>query len=125
MKRIQYKLDIHLALLVCIFIALVLAGVVAYQYWLLNSELKSVEGKNLELTNQLQNSKEENTYLFEQNTYRQSIIDSFNGQIQGIASTVGTLEKLSQTDKELLKSIDLRQELEYPITNVLSGLGLS
>jgi len=102
-KRIQYKLDIHLALLVCIFIALVLAGVVAYQYWLLNSELKSVEGKNLELTNQLQNSKEENTYLFEQNTYRQSIIDSFNGQIQGIASTVGTLEKLSQTDKELLR----------------------
>ena len=27
--------------------------------------------------------------------------------------------------EELLKSIDLRQELEYPITNVLSGLRLS
>lgn len=34
---------------------------------------------------------------------QQAIIDNFSGQISGIASTVGTLEKLAATDEELLK----------------------
>ena len=97
------KLDIHLAVLICTVVALILAGYVAYQYRVLDNELKLVEGYNLELTSQLEMSKTENLNLTEETKYQQTIIDSFNGQIQNISFTVGALDKLSKTDKELLK----------------------
>ena len=105
MKALAYykKLDIHLAVLICTIVALILAGYVAYQYRVLDDELKLVEGYNLELTSQLEMSKTENLNLTEETKYQQTIIDSFNGQIQNISSTVGVLNKLAQTDKELLK----------------------
>ena len=94
---------IHLALLVCIIVALVLAGVVAYQYRLLDQELSLTEEKNLALTVELEEVKKDRLNISELSKYQQSIIDSFQGQISNIGSTVGTLEKLSQTDKELLR----------------------
>lgn len=104
MRRLKhFEPYLQLALLVCIALALVLAGYVAYQYRVLDSELRLVESSNLELISQLETSKTENLNLTEETKYQQTIIDSFNGQIQSISSTVGTLDKLSKTDKELLK----------------------
>lgn len=83
--------------------ALVLAGYVAYQYQLLSDEFDLERKQNLEITTQLEEVRREKAELSELSKYQQSIIDSFQGQIYGITSTVGTLEKLSQTDKELLR----------------------
>jgi len=99
----KFKLNIQLALLVAIFVALILALYVAYQYRVLDDELKSVKRDNLEFIAQLETAKAENLNLLEETRYQQTIIGSFNGQIQNISSTVGVLEKLSQTDRELLK----------------------
>lgn len=104
MKRLKhFEPYLQLTLLVCIALALVLAGYVAYGYRVLDQDLKSVEGNNMELITQLDTAKGENLNLLELTKYQQTIIDSFNGQIQSISSTVGTLDKLSKTDKELLK----------------------
>ena len=63
---------------------------------LLRSELEKeklamieLEGENSQLANELEAEK-----------YKNSL---FSGQIQEIASTVGNLDKLSKTDKELLQ----------------------
>ncbi|MDO8471450.1 MAG: M15 family metallopeptidase [bacterium] len=104
---IHYKLDIQLVTLICTVVALILAGYVAYGYWLLSNELKLTEKVSLEQRTQLEKELEEvekdRFNLSELSKYQQSIIDSFQGQISTIGSTVGTLEKLAQTDKELLK----------------------
>ena len=99
----HYKLDIQLITLICTIVALILAVYVAYQYRFLSSEFKLEGKKNLELTIQLREAREENRYLLEETRNKQAIINSFQGQIQDIGSTVGILEKLSQTDPELLK----------------------
>jgi len=62
-----------------------------------------VENDNLELRTQLEKVEKDKLDLTELSQYQQSIIDSFQGQISSIGNTVGTLEKLAQTDKELLK----------------------
>ena len=97
------KLDIQLALLIAIVAAFVLAVFAAYEYRSLNSDFRLVSVENTGLAAELEVAKAENLGLLEKSNYQQSIIDSFNGQIQNISSTVGVLEKLSQTDKELLK----------------------
>lgn len=97
------KLDLRLALLVCIIVALILAGYVAYQYRLLDRELSLIEGENEGLSSQLEKVKEDNSNLSREVLNKQATVDAFNGQIEDIASTVGTLEKLSQTDKEILR----------------------
>ena len=99
----RFKLDMQLAVLICTIIALFLAGYVAYQYWLLSNELKVSEDNNLETNTQLEEVKKERFDLSELSKYQQSIIDSFQGQISNIGSTIGTLDKLSKIDKELLK----------------------
>lgn len=103
------KINLHnrqsveqLALFILIIVALVLAGYVAYQYKLLSANLKLIEAENLQLNTELEKSKLSNRNLFEETINQQAVIDSFSGQIQSISSTVGTLEKLSQTDPELL-----------------------
>ncbi|MDP3875113.1 MAG: M15 family metallopeptidase, partial [bacterium] len=55
------------------------------------------------ISTQLEEVKKDRFDLTELSKYQQSIIDSFQGQISSIGSTVGTLTKLSQTDRELLK----------------------
>ena len=103
----RYKLYLQPALLISVIVALFLAGYVAYEYWLLSNELKLTEKVSLEQRTQLEKELEEvekdRLNLSELSKYQQSIIDSFQGQISSIGNTVGTLEKLAQTDKELLK----------------------
>lgn len=53
------------------------------------AQLAQARSENVELNNQLQNEKSERTNLF--------------NQVSQISGTVGTLEKLSKTDKELLR----------------------
>lgn len=106
MKTLEYykeKINLQIALLVAIVVALILSGFVAYQYWVLDKELKLVEGDNIELTSQLEIVEKEGLDLLEQTKQQQEIINSFTGQIANISSTVGTLDKLSKTDKELLR----------------------
>lgn len=101
------EFNIQYALLAAILIAFILSGFVAYQYWLLAREFKTLETSNQEtitqLEEELKNVTTDRTNLTELSQYQQSVIDSFQDQISNIGSTVGTLEKLSQTDKELLK----------------------
>ena len=102
-EKIHEKLNLQLAVLVCTIVALVLAGLVAYQYWFLSNEYKTLENNYSELSTQLEATEKDKFDFSELSKYQQSIIDSFQGQISSIGSTVGTLNKLSQTDKELLK----------------------
>ncbi len=99
----HYQSYLQPALLVFVIVALFLAGYVAFEYRLLSDELKVLEEENLEINTQLEEVSKDRSDLSELSKYQQSIIDSFTGQISSIGSTVGTLEKLAQTDKELLK----------------------
>ena len=79
---------------------LVLIGAIIYSirsYSVLQEENESILLLELEVV------RKNNVNLSQLARYQQSIIDSFQGQIQNIGSTVGTLEKLSKTDKELLR----------------------
>lgn len=102
-EKIHQKLDLRLAVLVSTIVAFILAGFVAYQYWILSNEYKISENNYETLVAQLEEVRQERSALSELSHYQQSIIDSFQGQISSIGSTVGVLNKLSQTDKELLK----------------------
>jgi LAS superfamily LD-carboxypeptidase LdcB len=97
------KFDPRKILLASIFIALALSGLVAYQYWDLKDEYKFLIGENEDLSSKLAASEDENEYLLSKNAEQQAIIDSFHGQISDIGKTVGTLEKIANTDEELLK----------------------
>ena len=105
--RISPKFNIQLALLICIIVALFLSGVVAWRYWLLHTELKVSEEISLmtitQLEKELEDVRKDKLNLTELSQYQQSIINAFEGQINSIGSTIGTLEKLAQTDKELLR----------------------
>lgn len=102
-KFSHYKPDIQIAIFVCIIVALVLSGYVAYEYWLLNNAFKISEQNNVELQTQLEEVTQDRLVLSELSAYQQSIIDSFQEQISSLGDTVGVLNKLSQTDKDLLK----------------------
>lgn len=103
MSKTHYGQYIGLVTFALTIVALVLAGFTAYQYRLLNRQLSLVESENVDLSTQLGNAREENTYLVGQIDEKQTIIASFQGQISSLGSTVGVLNKLAQTDKELLR----------------------
>lgn len=124
MKAPNLKLDIHLALLIAIIVAFFLAGFVAYQYRALLRGFESERDNNIELLTQLASINEDKKNLLELSEYQQSTIDSFNGQIENIASTVGTLEKLSKTDPELLRKYSKVYFLsENYVPNKLAEIG--
>jgi len=72
----------------------VLYGVYSYQ---------KLQNGNIEAYDALQKSAQDLAVARDANTELNSEIASFQGQLNGITSTVGTLQKLSQTDPELLK----------------------
>ena len=78
---------------------LFLAGVVWYSI----SGYSSLEQEKISILTDLREAREKNYDLFQQNIDQREVINSFQGQIQNISSTVGNLEKLSQTDEELLR----------------------
>lgn len=78
---------------------LILVGSVgygAYSYDIFQKE-------NIKILSEQEEAKETILELLKKTRSQRATIDSFNGQIQGIAVTVGTLEKLAATDEELLK----------------------
>jgi len=95
--------NLRKAIFACTILALILSGFVAYQYEVLRDELSLVEEGNQDLLTKLDAQIDENNYLLEKNRNQQTIIDSFGGQIADIGSTVGDLEKLANTDPELLQ----------------------
>ena len=97
------KLNFQLPLLVCIIVALVLTSYVAYEYKALEEDANLALEANTDLEMLLEQVNAEKQNLQELSTYQQSIIDNFQSQIEQLGGTVGTLEKLSQTDRELLK----------------------
>ena len=103
MKTPEVKFDTQKALLVAIVLALPLAGYAAYQYRVLAKDFRNISDENLMLTLELENTKLANSTLTKQGEERQAIIDSFDDQIEGLSSTVGVLDKLAKTDKELLQ----------------------
>lgn len=103
MKSLIYHKLKNLSPLVSWFIAsiggLILAGSVgygAYSHYLLQKE-------KINILTELASARDRNYELWQETSGQKVTIDSFQGQISSIGSTVGTLEKLSQTDEELLK----------------------
>lgn len=77
----------------------VLCGVAYYAF----VSYSAIENEKVALLAELENSRKSNYDLMQIIDEREDVINTFQGQIQTIAGTVGTLEKLSKTDEELLK----------------------
>lgn len=94
---------LFIILVVLLVVAIGFAGVIGYFYWQLSEEnLKLIEvKKNLEkqLTS-LQNDLSATTLALQEEQARNT---DFADQLDNLAGTVGTLDKLSKTDKELLQ----------------------
>jgi LAS superfamily LD-carboxypeptidase LdcB len=78
---------------------LVLAGVAffaAYSY-------RGLEAEKVRLLSDLESARSGNYELIKELQVKDGIIESFQGQLGEISNTVGTLEKLTYTDEELLK----------------------
>ena len=99
--------QIPLPVLIFLGVFLVFLGYGGYRYYSLNNEYKSVkaelENKISELENKITEAKLEKTSLSDALYAEQSKNAIFKDQIDDISGTIGTLEKLSQTDPELLK----------------------
>ena len=104
MTGLEKLLNNSKAILVLLLIlGLAVGGLAGYKYQSLNEALKLSLQYNQELANKFEEVSGENLRLVAETTEQQAIIDSFSGQIQGISSTVGVLEKLAKTDPELLQ----------------------
>ena len=73
----------------------------AISYGIYNFE--GLKEEKLRILSELEESRARTTELLLQSREQRGVIESFTGQIQSLGSTVGTLEKLAATDKELLK----------------------
>lgn len=71
-------------------------------YYTHTNSLQLEREKN-DLLAKIDEKEEERLELLRQISEKEEIINQFEGQIGSIASTVGTLEKLSKTDEELLQ----------------------
>lgn len=78
---------------------LVLVGVLGYGTY----TYYNLEEERTELLAELEIARAGNYSLMQMVDEREDIINSFQGQIENLGSTVGVLQKLSQTDEELLK----------------------
>ncbi len=83
-----------------IVIGVLLLGGIAYGAYYTS---RNMELERAELLSELELARQSNYDLMQIIDEREDVINSFQGQIQAIAGTVGTLEKLSKTDEELLK----------------------
>jgi LAS superfamily LD-carboxypeptidase LdcB len=95
-------------LVIALFImAIISLAVGGYEYYVLNQDLvsktASYEKQIADLQTNLSNANNQNTILAGQLSDAQAVNNSFQGQIAGISSTVGTLQKIAATDPELLK----------------------
>lgn len=104
------KTDLHshlakeqVTLLVLIVVALFLTGFATYEYFHLRDEFESLALENESLVSQLEKLNDTQTNLLKLNRSQRETILSLGGQIEYFTTTVDTLEKLTQTDPELLK----------------------
>lgn len=96
----------NILIMIVLFLA-AFSGFGGYQYYLLQTELKN-ERNNLtnqlnKLNEDLNTAQEEKARLVEELRLQANIVSQFGEQVEDFAGTVSTLEKLSQTDKELLQ----------------------
>lgn len=97
-KKIRAKLEKHQLILGSILTLILIAGL-SYSVYTFE-KLRSENISNLETINQLNNDKAD---LLAEVRHNENIINTFQGEIQSIGTTVGNLKKLSETDEELLK----------------------
>jgi D-alanyl-D-alanine carboxypeptidase len=93
-------------IVVLVVLILALAGYLYYgwgKYKILTKNLESGNNKIVELETNIINLVSENEMLVYQLQKEKGINESFSAQISEIAGTVGILDKLSKTDKELLQ----------------------
>jgi len=90
---------VHKHQIIAIVATLGLASSVGYGVY----NYEGLKDEKLQILAELEESRIRITELLLESRERRGIIQSFQGQISSIGSTVGTLEKLAQTDKELLR----------------------
>ncbi len=90
------KLDGWPSAVIGVIVLLAAAGYGVYTY-------RGAEAERSRLLTELEESRTENYSLMKVVREREETINSFQGQIEDIGSTVGTLQKLANTDEELLK----------------------
>ncbi len=83
-----------------VILGVALVGFLAYETKI---NLEKLEAERQVVFTQLEEIQDLNFELKRLLVEKEAVIAGFEGQIGNIASTVGTLEKLSQTDEELLK----------------------
>ncbi len=66
-------------------------------------DYKRLEGEKLTMLSELETARTQNYELIKVLVEKEKTLGSLQGTISDIANTVGTLEKLAQTDEELLK----------------------
>lgn len=76
----------------------ILAGIAYYGYYTYNN----MEAEKARLLSELEEARSGNYELLQMVREKEGVINAFEGQIENIGNTVGTLEKLAQTDEELL-----------------------
>lgn len=92
--------NIKYAMPIVAVITIAALGLGGRQYYLMQKEIT----KNINsLSNAVVDLEEENLLLTKNLKAEKTKNDSFEGQIKEIAGTVGTLDKLAKTDKELLE----------------------
>jgi len=105
---------IHLVLLILLIISIGAAGYLEYKYYYLGKEKMNLENEFSQTVRNLQGNIDSlqqalATMTVERNDFEQKYIaeknrmDSLSSQVSSIQGTVSILEKLSQTDPELLK----------------------
>ncbi|MBI1974709.1 MAG: M15 family metallopeptidase [Candidatus Zambryskibacteria bacterium] len=77
-----------------VLITTVIYGVMGY---------KQVKKERIIILSELYDARARTTELLLESRQQRGVIESFTGQISNLGNTVGTLEKLAQTDKELLR----------------------
>ena len=85
--------------IIAILGGLALSSIVGYSIY----NFEGLKEEKLRILSELEESRARTTELLRQSREQRGVIESFTGQIQDIGNTVGTLEKLAATDKELLK----------------------
>lgn len=102
-KKNQIKIFIGVAIIILILAT----GFGVFSFLKLDRNLKQMklayEAEKADLLAKISYTETENRDLAERLTKEREINESFEGQIGDIADTVGVLEKLSKTDKELLQ----------------------
>ena len=110
-------------LLVVVVVLLGLFGYGFYRYYNLSKDFSETKTILIETQKTLVETKDEVSYLLDNLNKEQDKNKTFEDQIGQIANTVGTLDKLSKTDKELLQKYSKVYFLnENYVTNGLSDI---